>query len=454
MRDHVLVRFEGDGAGVEDLTWGQLGFWHGMVETGSSATMAGITDLPPETALEELVEALHYVMCRYQTLRTRLRLRPDGPPRQVCSASGEIALRLVDAGAGDPHASAAEVLRELTDRQFDYAEDWPIRMAVISKDGVFTHVVASYLHLAMDAGGLTALMSDLLSRPALTGRPAVPVTAIQPLEQARRQRGDAARRQSAASLRHLQQVLVSQASTEQPALKNGAPRESRSLRYRSPAIAIATARIAATHGVNSAAVLLALFAISLARHTRQSPVVAELMVSNRFRPGFADSVSALVQPSPYLLDVAELSLAEAVAKAGTSLLHTYKNAYYDPAERDALIAHVNAERAEPVDFWCLYNDRRQQDQSPATGTDEQLLQSLGRSSWQPEHESVFHRRKIFLHVDDPPGAIDLLMSVDSRYFEESDIRAILLGIEAVAVQAVLDPSTPTGVSGQISAIDY
>ena len=449
MEDQLLIRFEGDGAGVEELTWCQLGFWQGMVETGRSATMGGIADLPPETTLEELSDSLRYVMCRFQTLRTRLELRPDGPPRQVCSASGVIALRLLDAGAGDPHALAVEVMYELTGRQFDYAEEWPIRMAIISKDGVFTHAVAIYLHLALDAGGLAAMVEDLRSRPALTGRPATPVTAIQPLEQARRQGGEAARRQSAASLRHLAQVLASLQSADQPAPRNDAPRESRVLRYRSPATSLAIARIAIDHGVNSASALLAMFAISLARHTHQSTVVAELMVSNRFRPGFADSVSALVQVSPYLLDIAGLSLADAVARAGASLLHTYKNAYYDPLERDALIARANAERAEPVDFWCLYNDRRQHDGTGSSGTDRQILDSLDRSRWRAEFEPVFHNRKIFMHVDDPPGAIDLLMSVDSRYFDESDVRAILFGIEAVAVQTVLDPSAATTVGAEV-----
>jgi hypothetical protein len=41
---------------------------------------------------------------RHQSLRTRLRLEPDGRTRQVCSAAGEFRLLVVETGGQDPAA--------------------------------------------------------------------------------------------------------------------------------------------------------------------------------------------------------------------------------------------------------------------------------------------------------------------------------------------------------------
>ena len=57
MAAQILVPFQGDGAGVDDLTWGQTGFWQGMVDTGQSATMGGVTELAPGTTVEMVLFA-------------------------------------------------------------------------------------------------------------------------------------------------------------------------------------------------------------------------------------------------------------------------------------------------------------------------------------------------------------------------------------------------------------
>ena len=64
-------------------------------------------------------------------------------------------------------------------------------MAVITHRGTATHVAETICHLALDAFGLAVLHDDFDRRDDRTGPP---VTAMQPLEQARRQRGPAGRR--------------------------------------------------------------------------------------------------------------------------------------------------------------------------------------------------------------------------------------------------------------------
>ncbi len=446
MTETILVPFEGDGRGVDDLTWGQIGLWQAMCGNGRSRTMGGVSPLPPGATVADSAEALRFVMCRHQALRTRLVFDEHGTVRQSCSRSGEVPLTVVDAGDDDPDHVAERVLAGFQERNFDYEREWPVRMALIRSHGVLTHSVVTYLHLVIDADGLGVLMADLARRDPVIGQ-APPVTATQPLEQARDQRTPAARRQCDASLRHLERVFRTMGPS-----RFGPPRypdvaEFRQLRYRSPATALAVRSVAAARNANTSTVLLAVFAVGLARFTGVSPVMAWLFVNNRFRRGFAESVSALVQISPFLMDVAGGTLGETVAKARGGAVAAYKNAYYDPNLQDELIEKIDAERGVAIDHSCFYNDRRQGDRDP-TGpvptADE--IRAAGAGSWEREDEPSLPRQKLYLHIDDPPGAIDFVMSVDGRYFSEPDMVTILRGMEEVAIQTALNPDSPTHVT--------
>lgn len=448
----VLVSFAGEGAGEEELSWGQIGFWQGMEATGQSGTMGAVVALPPEVTVELLGEVLSFAMSRHPALRTKLRFDGDGPPRQVCLAEGQLRVPIVEAGDRDPAELAEQIKQRFCEHNFDYVEDWPVRQAIVTQHGVVTHCPTVYLHTSIDAGGLAALLVDLAGRDPVTGQ-AGPVTAVSPIEQARRQRTPAVRRHSTASLKHLERVM----RTVRPG-GFGPPRypadtDFRMINFSSPATALAIPRIVAAHNVNSSSAVLAMVAVGLARHTGNGTVMAMLMVSNRFRPGFADSVSALVQLSPYLIDVAEVSLGEAVARAGTSLLHAYKNAYYDPYEQDALIERVSAETGDEFDLCFFYNDRREQraTDTGALATDAEIRAAVANSSWDWVQQADMSSRKLFMNVDDPPGSIDFQVSVDGRYFSPDDMQSLVRGIEAAAVETALDPDVPTRVAAMSNA---
>ncbi len=444
----ILVRFEGEGEGSEELTWSQVAFWHCIRDTGQSTTMGGVAPMPADTTVDEVADMLAYLMSRHESLRTRLWFGPDGQVRQVCSASGEAALSIVEAGEADPAELAEQIHQRSAEQNFDYINEWPVRMTVITKHGMVTHLVVMYLHLALDAGGLAALLADMWARDPVTGVPAGPLTAITSRELARRQREPAARRQSAAALKHLEQVMrtVTPGWFGPPRLPG--PPTFRMIRFRSPALALAIERIVAEQSVNSPAALLAMFGVGLTRHTGDNPAVAMVMVSNRFRPGLAESVTCLVQISPYLIDVAGISLGEAVTRASSNLLHTYKNAYYDTIDQELLIDRISRERGYDFDFCCLYNDRRK-DVPPAGSrlpvSDEQILAAVAHSSWAWEQQADMSTRKLFVNVDDSAGAIDLVMSVDCRYFDVTDMHQLFHAVEAAAVMAALQPEELTGV---------
>ncbi|HEY0638320.1 MAG TPA: condensation domain-containing protein [Pseudonocardiaceae bacterium] len=446
MVERILVPFSGEGSGVEELTWGMKGMWQTMWAAGESRTMSGIDVLPPGKTVQDAADTLSFVMSRHQSLRTRLLPDGKGGARQVLSDKGEAPLEIVDAGDRDPAVVAEEVRDGYQSRNFDYEHEWPVRMAVIRKDGELTHAVVVYLHTSMDAFALSILMSDLANMAA--GERAEPVTAVQPLELARRQRAPASRRQCEASLRHLERVM--RAIPRDRFTHNGAEPTFATVGHTSPAAYRALRLITERHRIDSSPVLLAAYAVSLTRVTGNNPFVAVLAVSNRFRPGFGDSVSPLAQVSPCVIDVADVTLGEALSRAWRAATTAYKHAYYDPDERVATLARVNAEIG-PVDLSCFFNDRRDVTRNTTGGpvpTAEEIVEALPRSELYWNTEPAPTRQKLYLDANDAVDAVNITASVNTSYLSKPQAEALVRGIEEVVVAMALDPAAATGVRSE------
>src|SRR6185437_15161126 len=107
---------------------------------------------------------------------------------------------------------------------------------------------------------------------------------------------------------------------------------------------LALRAISQRKGMDTSQVLLGVYAIAVARVSGCNPFVTMLAVSNRFRPGFATSVSVVAQISPCLIDVADCTLDEAIGRARRAAVIAYKYGFYDPRQRVALIERIAAER--------------------------------------------------------------------------------------------------------------
>jgi hypothetical protein len=353
---------------------------------------------------------------------------------------------------------AGQLEQDFHNRPWQLERDWPIRAAVVTVDGRVSHFVLVYLHLAIDGGGTDALSADLAARDPVTGEPAGPVTAIQPLELARRQAEPAAQRQSAAAMRYLERVLRSVDPKLLGEPRRDGPLSYRPVRYRTPATLLAVQRIAAEQRVPASAALSAVYAVALGRLLGRGDIWTMMLVSNRFRPGLAGTVGLIVQSSPFQIDVAGVSLATAVARARGTMLHTYKNAYYDGRHRDQVLDRVQRERGVLIDTGCYFNDRRVErppDGLPPAG-DDRLRAALAESAWVPEPgrppRNVLQVNVLDAPVADkgrPADALDLLITWDTRYFELAEIQRLATGIESVAVQAAISPDAPTGIPARV-----
>lgn len=451
MAGQILVPFAGPGEGVEDLTWGQGGMWTTIQREGQSVTMGGASRLPPGTSLQLLADLLQFMMNRHQALRTRLQFEPDGRVRQRLFSQGEIALAVIEAGGENPDDVADRVADRYKAEPFDYAGEWPVRMAVICQRGQPTHTVAVYLHVQIDAIGLQVLIADLANFDPDTGRELAPADGIGPLEQARWQRTPAAQRQSQASLRHLEHALRSVPIDRFGGQIADVPAEYPLLTFSSRAVRLAVRSLSQQCGLDTSPILLGLMALAVGRRYRTNPFLAVLAVSNRFRPGLANSVSKLAGISPCLIELTDATVAEVFHRARRASLAAYKTAYYDPVARRALIAQIAADRGAAVDTSCFFNDRRVNRDQPDLIPAAEIEAARRDSSWQIRAEAQPVPEKLYLSVDDEADAIVYRMTFDVRYLSRADAVALATEMEAIAVAAAADPSMPAGVVPALAA---
>jgi len=431
----VLVDFAGDGEGTDEMSWGQWEIWLAMVDQKSSLLISGTA--PREgVSVDTVAEELRYLMSRYQSMRTRLKFADDGRPLQSLSAKGRIALEVFDAGEHDPVQLARRIHDEYAAKPFDHVNDWPVRMAVVCRHDVPVQQVAVMSHLTTDALGALIMVDEI------TRQEAAPVEDMQPLEQARWQRSPAGSRQNEAALRHFARqlgriplgMLTDASDARKPRYWKG--------KLRSEALWLAVRALAARTKVDSSAILLALYAIGFARATGHPAFFTRPVVSNRFRARLSNVVCMLAQASLCVIEVAESSVDEIIARTQQAAMTAYKHAYFDPRQLLVLIAETATRRGPTFSTSCFFNDRRGASRAEPGGTLPDLAEiALARSQtkfyWVPDQEKRCDR--LFLNVEDVPGLVDLTVDFDTHHVSPRIVEAMLRAMEEVAIAALADP---------------
>ncbi|MEV0562612.1 condensation domain-containing protein [Dactylosporangium sp. NPDC050588] len=437
----IPVHFEGAGSGVEELTWGQWAAWRSMELGGGRVDWAGGTmPLLDGQTIDQIVMEIAFLMSRHQSLRTRYRIGEDGLPRQVLADTGELFMEIVDAGQDDP-ADVAEALdAAYRDAPFDNAEDWPVRVGVVCRDGTPAWFVALYSHMAIDAYGIEAIINDLPNLDRATGEHLVPVAGVQPADLARQQRAGSARRQHTASLRHWEKQLREIAAQRFPAVEDPPSPRYWEASYSSPAAYLALGRIAERTKAHSSTILLAAYILMLARVSGDPTTVVRMLVSNRFRPGFKESVAGLAQSALCVVDTADVSFDELVARVWKAQLTAGMHAYYDPRDLWDMIARVGQERGEALDLQSYFNDRRRTmavAEVLPQASPQEINEALSRSRLRWGSNNDDPAATVFFLINPVPDTVDIGLRVDTRRVAPDDLVAILRGIEELVVAAAL-----------------
>jgi hypothetical protein len=462
MADRIIVAFRADDdGGVDELSWGQHSIWSSMTAADSSLPVGDAVAVPPGVTVESSVAVLRYVMSRHQSLRTRVTVDPDGVVRQRVATSGVVSMEIAHADDTDPAAVARDILDRYYEVPFDYANEWPIRMAAVCVGARVTHIVTVYCHIALDVHGLDALVKDLASMDPATGLPTGPVAGLSPLEQVRAQRLPAARRHSDAAVRYAERLL-----RDIPARRYNESADPRTPRwyqiaYDSPAAYLAGRAVAARNSVHTTPVLLAAFAVAFSEVTRIHPAVTQLVVNNRFRPGLALAVAPISEACLGVIEVEDSTFDQVVGRAWQASTRAGKHSYYDPHQMDEMLARVSRERGEDIDIDCYFNDRRRahlttpQQGRPPTADELAAAKARGAVRWDGPMELYDHT--LFFHINDVPDTFDLLMCADTHRLSPAEMEAMMRRIEDVLVNAALDPNAPVSVgslSPKMASVEY
>jgi hypothetical protein len=439
--ERIPVDFEGEGEGVEELSWGQREIWNAMQRQRSFLPIGFAGPLPAGTTLDDAAADLRYFVGRHQSLRTRLRFDACGRARQVVSATGTVTLDVVDAGDRDPAAVAAEVEQAYRAGPMDYVRDWPVRMAVVRARGRLTHQVIIMSHLVADGFGAMTMLDQHAAGDTR------PVTAQEPMAQAAWQRTPAGRRQSDLAMRYWERLLWTVAPHRFPAPGEPARPRYWEAVYDSPAMYLASRRLASRTRLDTSYLLLAAAARGLHEVTGIDPVVLRVVVSNRFRPGLADTVSPVNQTGLCVIEVGDAPFDELVNRCWRAAMGSYKHAYYDPVQLEALIDRIGRERGVPLDLGCFFNDRRirtartASDGPVPTAADVRAAVPGAMVSWR---RSDLPNDRFFAHVDDVPGTVRVTHCADTAYLPPAGMEAFLHAMEETLVDAAVEEPSVAG----------
>jgi hypothetical protein len=445
--EELTLRISADRSGAGPATWGQQTIWDAVASLGEDGRrynqMVGIRlDRPyPRSAV---LDALTAAALRHEALRTRLEPSPAGELVQILDASGEIPVVIRRCAREETEQVGRELLARLGDPAFDCAARWPIRVGLVEADGLVRHYAMALSHTAVDGGGLRRLARDVVMLLEGTSperlRKLYPAT--QPLDEAAYQKSDRGRRRDAAARRHWCARLGDGPGQLFPAPGGQDPDALfPNIVLRSPALLRSVDHVAAVRNVSGSSVLLAAATWGMGRLTDAAEVQFQVVVSNRFLPGMAQTVTTLAQEGLFHAAVVEEDFGTLVRRVHAGALGAYRYASYDRRLLERDIERLRHDLPELAEHSCFFNDTREPELfRPAVPDTEIVPLSRAREQTVVTWPVEFPPRKdvsFGMDVLDTPGAVDLTMTADASRIPRADMEAFLRGMEEVIVEDAL-----------------
>ncbi|GAA0974304.1 hypothetical protein GCM10009555_030400 [Acrocarpospora macrocephala] len=424
------------------LSHGQLFSWREIarypddwMQDANLPTVWDLRGLP----LARVENALRALMDRHEALRTTYHV-VDGQPVQRVHESAEPPIERVDRVVPD-RQDPEDTKDALCAVPFPMEGGLCWRGQLVTTDGSPVFLALSFSHLILDVWSINHLTDQF--RALVADPEAVAELGPTPSELAREQRTELWRERKEASERYWRRTLGDVLADPLPTLPARVKRNRVEATLHSHRLGGLAALAARRLGVTPPAVVMALVAAGLARHTNTDTVTMSLMASNRFAPEHHHVIGTMNQLIPVVAAVDPgSSLGEHVKRLHWAGTRAYRYSSYDFDRIAALAAEAAAQRGdEPAhDCWvnqlfrCWFNyvqlDRQLSDpvaKSPA----ELLWTPLAQQYGQPfrVRVSVFNGRTSILMLADPTiipaeGMADML-------------RVIALGVQVAAT----DPET-------------
>ncbi|MFJ8622819.1 non-ribosomal peptide synthetase condensation domain protein [Kitasatospora sp. NPDC093550] len=465
-RQLLDIAFSSGRAGSGPATWGQRAIWDAVRRLPpADAPRYNITTaapLDPGLPLPAVLAALERLLHLHDSLHTRLLPTEDGGLHQVLDPEGVLTVEMVtpaptddptDDLADDPAGLGARLHEELAARPFDTTAQWPIRVGVVTVDGLVRHISLVLSHTALDGSGMSRLVADLTALSLGTSPEELAELrepARQPLEEAEFQASErGARRDASARKQVLRKLRLGPARLFPSPSTSGGPSQSPSSQsptpespppfpnavLRSPALPRAVEEVAAAHRVSTSSVLLAAAAAMTARLAGRTEAVLNVVVNNRFLPELTNAVSVVAGDGLFHLPDATGAFGEVVRRTHAAAIGTYRHAYFDKLALAAEVERLTAEGVRLADRSCVFNDTRELlPAASAPGDDRTTL------SWPVEFEP---RPGLTYALDalQSPEALSLAMTADPTVLPRPAMERFLYGMEELILTEALAAST-------------
>ena len=436
--------FHGGRATTAPLTWGQRAMWPSVVEFEAQATFLNLRRVlavsrRADADVPTVSRAIGQLVSRHESLRTRVEsLGPELHQRTF--AAGRIPLLVHSLAEVDVDPEGRSAAQALADRlgqpRFDHTAEWPLRVALVTVDDRVRQIVLVFSHSTVDFYAVEIILRDLrmlLLRGALATAPGLQsVDVARREQQAERSRSD---RAVAYWVRQFRRQPPGMLTTAGPELTP---------RYRkgslvSSAVHTATRLIAARHRVSTSTVLLAAIAATSTATSGEPGCGIVTMANNRFQPAYDNAITKLNQLGFCVLDLADRpSFTGLLSRTRQAALDGYRHAYYDPVAMQSAFAELGLDFDTVLAPYCYVNDiRLPNEPGPATTEpDEATVRAmLARTTftWTEPLDRFAWRCRV--QVVDAPGAVEFVITADTRYLPPDRAERFLLGIEELLVEA-------------------
>ncbi|WP_340563980.1 condensation domain-containing protein [Streptomyces sp. GSL17-111] len=454
----VTVAYAGGAERRGPLTLGQANMIRCMLRDDPAyINIHAVWPVPEGVGTQAVIDAFRALVERHEALRTTFPHGPDAAPReQVVAAAGRFTVTVVDQAEPPPDAerySEAERYAEAVAdrdrvRRFGLAEEFPLRISVLTRRGTPAFVALAASHAATDAGALAVLHDEW--RTLLAGTELPPLTAVTPLELAAEEASPAGVRKSEASLRYWERILRTgpQAMFAEP---HAVPPEGRQpqLTLRSRRGARALARAATRTGNAPSTVLLTAWCALLAHRAGQPACVIALPTSNRFTRRLTRAVTTVSQDALLHLDVRVPSFDALLRTAFGGVLDAYRHSRFDALRLWEMVERVTDERGSHFARDVVFNDvsalapAAQDADPPEPGPGPELELCRGPGQALPT------RALAFAHATTP--LLHLSLWADPALFPRAEAEGFLTGLVRL-LEAVAEEDVPLSALGAVTGV--
>ncbi|WP_338932822.1 condensation domain-containing protein [Streptomyces netropsis] len=453
--------FNGQRSATAPATCAQRHMWNLIQRQLPDAAFYDVShgvDLPPHTAVGDVLTVLSELVGRYESLRTAFGPGPDGTLTQRVLCSGSFETEIATTGPGeDPRDVLRAWRRRMRHTAFDLTTAPLFRAVVVVADG--TPVLAAYRvsHLAADLMSLRHLAAELtrLLAARTAGRPAPPPAAFrQPVEQAWYERSPRGQALLARSRAYWRDQLAAAPATMFPSLTPGATGDAAPERYSavmdSRAASLALPVLAGRWRVSTSAALLAVVALLLGRRAGLTVCTLRLLAANRFTPELRGAVANLHQEVPVTIDLTGGSVPGIARRAFAACTTAYANGLYDPDHAEELLRAAERDRGTGISLSCCFNDIRATHETRGDGGPEaaHAVRAAMADTVVARH-AFAEGEDFFLVVDDEePGWLRLVLNADTRAFPPPEVHTFLHDVERLLVELVEDAPQQTRMAGR------